>query len=275
MEIKWIKLSTDIFNNRKIRQLEQMPDGDALIVIWLKLLTLAGNVNDGGLIYFTHDIPYTEQLLATQFNKSPTLIQLALSTFEKFEMIEIIDDMIHVSNWEKYQNVEEMEKIRGQNRLRKQKQREREKQALLEDKNIVSRDSHVTSQQSHATDIDIDIDIEKEYYKKERKPKSGYDVLIDEYTDNENLKKALLDFIKMRKLAKKPMTDKALKLLMSKLDRLGRCDGEKIAILDQSIMNSWQSVYELKEPYQESEEERKAREALNPKKEIDWNNVPF
>ena len=64
-EVRWIKLAADIFDNRKIRQIEALPDGDAIIVIWLKLLCLAGTINDGGLIYFTREIPYTEEHLIT------------------------------------------------------------------------------------------------------------------------------------------------------------------------------------------------------------------
>ena len=79
-DIKWIKLSTDIFDNRKIRMIEKMPDGDALVVIWLKLLILAGEVNDGGAVYFTKDIPYTDQLLSVQFDRPLATVQLALQT---------------------------------------------------------------------------------------------------------------------------------------------------------------------------------------------------
>lgn len=129
-DIKWIKISTDIFDNRKIKQIEHMPEGDALIVVWLKLLILAGDTNDGGQVYLTREIPYTEPLLANQFNRPLSLIQLALHTFEQFEMIEIIDDIIHISNWEKYQNIDGMERIKEQNRLRKQAQRERERIAM-------------------------------------------------------------------------------------------------------------------------------------------------
>lgn len=139
-EIKWIKISTDIFDNRKIKQIEHMPEGDALIVIWFKLLILAGDTNDGGQVYLTQEIPYTEPLLANQFNKPLPLIQLALRTFEQFSMIEIIDDIIHISNWEKYQNIDGMEKIREQNRLRKQAQRERERIAMS-DVTLLSRDT--------------------------------------------------------------------------------------------------------------------------------------
>ena len=91
MEVKWIKLSTDLFNNRKIRQIESMPNGDAIIVIWLKLLILAGETNAGGMIWFSKTIPYTEQMLATAFNRPLPTVQLALRTFEQFGMLEIVD----------------------------------------------------------------------------------------------------------------------------------------------------------------------------------------
>lgn len=83
--------------------------------------------------------------------------------------------------------------------------------------------------------------------KKERKPQNGYGEIINSYTDNEELRTALWDFIKMRKLIKKPMTDRALKGIMNKLDTLASADAEKIAILDQSIQNSWQGVFPLKQ----------------------------
>ncbi len=101
--------------------------------------------------------------------------------------------------------------------------------------------------------------------KKESKPQNGCGEIINSYTDNEELRTALWEFIKMRKLIKKPMTDRALKGIFNKLDKLGRSDGEKIAILDQSIQNSWQGIFELKEPYEEPEQHR----------EIDWDNLPF
>jgi predicted phage replisome organizer len=159
-EVKWIKLATDIFDNRKIRQIEQMPDGDALIVVWLKLLTLAGATNDQGYVYFTQEIPYTDQLLATQFNKPISLIQLALSTFERFNMIDIVDDIIHVSNWERYQNIEGMDKIREQTRKRVAKHREKKMLETNEDCNVTC---NVTVTQCNATDKEEDKDIDKEY----------------------------------------------------------------------------------------------------------------
>lgn len=155
-EVKWIKMSTDIFDNRKIRQIECLPDGDAIIVIWVKLLCLAGSINDSGMIYFTKEIPYTDQMLATQFNRPMATIKLALTTFEQFGMVEVIDNILCISNWEKYQNVDRLQEIREYNRLAKQKSRA--KQKLLQDVNDMS----MTCQPCHDTDIDIDIEKEKE-----------------------------------------------------------------------------------------------------------------
>lgn len=124
-DVKWIKIATDIFDNRKIRMIESMPDGDAIIVIWVKLLCLAGNINDKGFIYLTQEIPYTDQMLSVQFGKPLSTVQLALKTFKEFGMIEIVDDMLHISSWEKYQNVDGMEKIREQTRKRVADYRER------------------------------------------------------------------------------------------------------------------------------------------------------
>ena len=139
-EIKWIKLSTDIFNNRKIRQIESMPDSDAILVIWFKILALSGTINESGMLMITKDIPYTDEMLANQFGRPLNTVRLALRTFEQFGMIEVTDNIFRVSNWEKYQNIDGMDKIREQNRIRKTRQREREK-LLLEEK---SRDCHVT-----------------------------------------------------------------------------------------------------------------------------------
>lgn len=154
-EVKWIKIATDIFDNEKIKLIESMPEGDAIIVVWFKILALAGNINEGGYIFLTKDIPYTEQMLSTLFNRPVSTIQLALNTFEKFRMIDIVDDIIYVSNWEKYQNVEGMEKIRQQTKLRVAKFRDRKKLEC----NVTS---NVTVTDGNATDIDIDKDIEKE-----------------------------------------------------------------------------------------------------------------
>ena len=51
----------------------------------------------------------------------------------------------------------------------------------------------------------------------------------------------------MRKAIKRPLTDRAMKGILSKLNDCASDDLEKIEVLDQSIMNSWQGIFPLKE----------------------------
>ena len=161
-EIKWIKITTSIFDDEAIKVIEQMPEGDAILIIWFKLLIQAGIINDSGLIYFKKDIPYTEDMLAIVFHKPITLIRLALTTFEKFGMIEIADNQsILIRNWEKHQNVSGMEQVREYNRLAKRKQRQKVKELKLLSDSQGQCQGHV--KESHETDLDLDLDLDKEY----------------------------------------------------------------------------------------------------------------
>ena len=243
-DVKWIKLAADIFDNRKIRQIEHMPEGDALIVVWLKLLVLAGNVNDGGLVYFTREIPYTDQLLATEFNRPLPVIQLAMATFRKFGMVDIIEDVIHISNWEKYQNTEGMDRIREQNRLRVSRFREQKK--LLAGCNVTG---NVTVTESNATDIEEELETEEEKREKKKKKPDTAEAVVDlirEYTQNEQLQDALVAFVQFRQDIKKPMSAGAVKLLTGKLDKLAETDDDRIEILNNSIVNGWTGIYAMK-----------------------------
>ncbi len=163
-DVKWIKITTDLFDNRKIRQIENLPDGDGIIVIWVKMLCLAGNINDNGLLYITKEIPYTEEMLAQQFNRPLLLVKLALDAFVKFNMIEIIDDIFHISNWEKYQNIEGLEKIREQTRARVAKHREKQKQIECKENDVIQCNvtSNATVTQSNATDKEEEKEREEE-----------------------------------------------------------------------------------------------------------------
>lgn len=126
--VKWIKLSTQMFEDEKIRLIESMPEADTILIIWVKLLAQAGKTNASGYIYLAENIPFTDEMLATIFNRSLPTVRLALRTLEQFGMIEITEDhMICISNWEKHQNIEGLERIREQNRIRKRRQRELQK----------------------------------------------------------------------------------------------------------------------------------------------------
>ena len=63
--VHWIKIRTDMFDDEKIRIIEQLPEADSILVIWVKLLALAGQKNANGEIFVNDEMPYTDELLAT------------------------------------------------------------------------------------------------------------------------------------------------------------------------------------------------------------------
>ena len=151
-DVKWIKITTDIFSDEKILLIEQMPEADTIIVIWFKLLCMAGRDNNNGTFLMNNRIPYTEEMLATLFRRPLQTVRLAISTFEAFGMIEIDNNIISLTNWEKHQNIDGMERIKELNRDRQRRYRERQKQALIESKKDIENGSNVTLRNSNALD---------------------------------------------------------------------------------------------------------------------------
>lgn len=161
--VKWIKLAVDVFDNRKIKLLEAMPNGDTLIVIWFKLLALAGETNDKGMVYFTKEVPYTDEMLATQFNRTLANVKLALATFQQFGMLDLVDDIFMISNWSKYQSSDRLEKLKEQNRTRQKKHYNTKKgiEVINGPKEVQNLTLGLT--QPNAVDIEEEIDKDKEY----------------------------------------------------------------------------------------------------------------
>ena len=139
-EVKWIKIVTDIFDDEKMLLIDGLPEHDAIIVIWFKLLCLAGKQNNGGVFMISDKIAYTDEMLATIFHRPLNTVRLALRTFEKYGMIEIIDDTITIPNWSKHQALDSYEKRKESDRLRQARKRELAR-ALIAEK---SSDCHVT-----------------------------------------------------------------------------------------------------------------------------------
>lgn len=168
-EIQWIKITTTMFDNEKLKLIDAMPERDTIFYIWIRLLVQAGKTNAAGYIFLNEKIPYTEEMLSTLFNRQIQSVRLALGTLKSFGMIEIAENkLILISNWGKYQNVEGMEKVREQNRIRKQKQRyleklissgvEAENGRVEETRGVMSRDSHAAEGEG-----DKEEDKEKEF----------------------------------------------------------------------------------------------------------------
>jgi predicted phage replisome organizer len=139
-DVRWIKLSVNTFDDEKIKLIKALPEGNTLIVIWCQLLCLAGKVNDNGFVYVGQNMLYTDEMLATIFSETVNNVRLALKTFEQFGMIESTEHGLYLVNWGAYQNIDGMEKLREDNRIRNIRYRERKR---LEEE--CSRDIIVTS----------------------------------------------------------------------------------------------------------------------------------
>lgn len=158
-DVKWIKITTDMFDNRKIKHLRRLPDGNSIVLIWVMLLTLAGRCNSGGMIFLTENIPYTPKMLADELDFEESTVQLALTVLEQLGMIQTNSDgFLAVTSWEEHQNIEGMERIRESKRLAQA--RWRAKQAVIAEKSTV--DSTVDSTEIKSNNADIDIEIEED-----------------------------------------------------------------------------------------------------------------
>jgi len=173
-EVKWIKITTDIFDDEKVLLIESLPDAYAIITVWFKLLCLAGKQNNSG-VFLLGRLPYTDKMLATIFRMKESTVAMALNTFEEFGMIEIVDGVITIPNWNKHQTLDSYEKKKERDRLYKRERRAAQR-ALIG----LSSDESSDSQPTRLPDVAIseedkdkeeDKDVDKEIKNiKERRP---------------------------------------------------------------------------------------------------------
>ena len=160
-DIKWIKVTTDIFDDEKILLIESLPEADSIIVIWFKLLCLAGKMNNSGVFMMNDKIPYTDKMLATIFRRKEATVQLALQTFEQFGMIQIIDDVITIPNWGKHQNLDQLENKRDYQRQYMRDYRKKQAEIACKTNSKTNSKTNV-SDLDKEREIDIDKEIDKE-----------------------------------------------------------------------------------------------------------------
>jgi predicted phage replisome organizer len=139
-----------MFDNRKIKHLRKLPEGNNIVLIWVMLLTMAGRCNSGGMIFLTENIPYTPKMLADELGFEENTVILALQVLEQLDMIVTDNGFFAIAGWEEYQNADRLAEIREYNRLAQQKSRAKKK--LLQGVN----DKSMTSQRCHDTDVELD-----------------------------------------------------------------------------------------------------------------------
>jgi len=109
-DVKWIKVCTNIFDDEKMLLIDTLPKSDTILVIWFKLLCLAGKINNGGVFLLNDNIPYSTEMLSKIFRRKKTTVENAIKVFEEYGLIEIVDDVITIPNWGKHQSLDSIEK---------------------------------------------------------------------------------------------------------------------------------------------------------------------
>ena len=254
----WIKLKTNFFDIPTIDWIMSQNNGCEYIVLYQMLCLKTANT-DGKLVSQIGEmlIPYDVEKIArdTKYFSNDT-IRVALELFKSLGLIYVSDDnTMTISNYFEMVGSESasksaIKKREYRNRLR-EKQLIEQKEDNLEDNN---KDKKRTNCPTEYRDKRLEIrDKSIEYRdksvnkeKEEKEKKETYVSILDSYTSNDSLKSSLNDFIEMRKKMK-GFTTRAFKLALNKLDELSNDDDEKIKIVNQSVMNSWKSFYELKE----------------------------
>ena len=94
-DIKWIKLTTNMQDDEKMKLIDAMPERDTIHYLWIRLLIQAGKTNADGQIFLSEDTPYTDKMLAVIFSRPLVSIKLALKTLSRLGMIEIAPDLLN------------------------------------------------------------------------------------------------------------------------------------------------------------------------------------
>lgn len=253
----WIKLKTNFFDLPTIDWIMSQNNGCEYIVLYQMLCLKTANT-DGKLVSQIGEmlIPYDIEKIArdTKYFSNDT-IRVALELFKSLGLIYVSDDnTMTISNYFEMVGSESasksaIKKREYRNRLR-EKQLIEQKDDNLEDNN---KDKKGTNCPTEYRDKRLEIRDKSIEYRdksvekdKDKEKRETYVSILDSYTSNDSLKSSLNDFLEMRKKMK-GFTTRAFKLALNKLDELSNDDDEKIKIVNQSVMNSWKSFYELKE----------------------------
>ena len=239
-EVKWIKLTTDMFDNRKIKHLRRLPDGNSIVLIWVMLLTMAGRCNANGMIFLTENIPYTPKMLADELDFEENTVKLALKALEDFNMIVTDGDLLVIAGWEEYQNIEGMDKIREQNRIRQAKYKAKQKRLP---NNVTG---NVTVTDGNATDKEEEKDIDREEEKKSVRETTPtiFKRLLPDYILSEELQAKMAEWITYKMERKEGYKEQGMKSLLRQVENNALKYGDRAVceLIEMCMASGWKGI---------------------------------
>ena len=253
-DVKWIKITTDIFDDEKMFAIETQQDGFLIELIWFKLLCLAGKCNNHGFLMINNKIAYTDEMLASVFRIEIGSIQRALKLFETLEMIEVVENAYMIANWDKHQNMQGLETYKEKHRLRQKAYRERQKQLALEQKGEgdVLRDVTVTSQSDDFCSISNSYSNSNIYDFNKHNNKENRIYILDNNEDykkvKEEFREVMIDWMEYKDECKPKKTnhysEKALKKWITQTINAAVNHGMSAVInqINKAIVNQWKGT---------------------------------
>lgn len=246
-DVKWIKITTDIFDDEKILLIESLPDAYAIITVWFKLLCLAGKQNNSG-VFMMGRIPYTDKMLATIFRMKEATVTMAIQTFEQFGMVEIIDGVITIPNWNKHQSLDAYEKRKQRDRLY-QAERRAAQRALIEKSDDASSDKSADeSSDVGVSDKEEDKDIDKEEDKKKKSVRENtptiFKRLLPDYILSEKLQARMAEWIAYKTERKEGYKEQGMKSLLRQVENNAQKYGDQAVceLIELCMANGWKGI---------------------------------
>ncbi len=128
--LKWVKISTTIVSDSKMITLQDSPQGKRLLLLWILLLCLAGELNQGGF-FIEENKPYTIKKFKKHVNETTNFLNYSFKIFIDLGLLGKDENTYYIVNWDKHQSEEKLEQRREKERLKKQRQRARKREKLL------------------------------------------------------------------------------------------------------------------------------------------------
>lgn len=271
-DVKWIKITTDIFDDEKILLIEGLPDSYAIITVWFKLLCLAGKQNNSG-VFMMGRIAFTDKMLATIFRMKESTVTMALQIFEQFGMVEIVDGVITIPNWGKHQNLDQLESKKEYMRTYMRDYREKQKALAAGEAN--DKTNCKTNSKANVSSLDKEGDKEREVKgdeEGENKSKRDsahflFERLLPDYIFSEALTDKLKEWIRYKSERKEPYKEQGLKTLLRQIETICNQYGEAAVadLIDDSMANGWKGIIfdRLKRPQQQATKPRSNKSFLD------------
>lgn len=240
----WLKLKEGFFKEKEIKKLRKIAGGDTYTIIYLKLMLLS--LSDAGRLFYDEIEDSFAEELALEIDEEPENVKVTLIYLQQMGLLELINQneafltRIPESIGSETEKAALMRKSRARKKLLLQNENSNNVTDLLPD--VTKCYTEIEKEK----EINIDIEKEKE---KELPPQaeSKKKAATKKYVADDDLNNSIIAFIEYRKKLKKPMTEKAIELLISKLNQLSPDIVTQIEIINQSILNGWQGIFPLKQ----------------------------